>query len=90
MKSDEGMTAAKKVTSQARLAEENELNQTFRELRGHSVLMAESEQAPKCALEGCEKFVPEHQAEHRFCSRRHYYKSLGGDGMKTRAIMAAI
>ena len=79
------MTAAKKVPVAEKNAEEERLDRAAQE----QVLVAENV-GPKCALEGCDRRVEKYQCGHRFCSRRHYYKSFHeGDGMRARAILAA-
>ena len=103
LKFDEGMVAAKKIKPEAKQAEVEELEQAARQLRDGQVPAAprrlrgegEGEEtlalelSVRCRLQGCDKEVPHPELGQRFCSRRHYYKSLGGDTERARAIVAA-
>ena len=90
MRFDEAMTAAKKVTKQARQAELKELDQAALELNDVNVNVLEAA-LPRCRLFGCERVVNDADTTgHRYCSRRHYYRAMsGGDGERTRALIAA-
>ena len=91
LKYDEAMVAAKKVPQRVKDAENAELDKAANDLHYQDSLVVNSQviSTVRCALPGCEKCVVDPAKGHRFCSRRHFYKSLGEDGGKVRAVIAA-
>ena len=91
LKYNVGMVAAKKVPQRIKDAGTAELDKAANDLNYQDSLVVNSQVTSevRCALPGCEKCVVDPEKGHRYCSRRHFYKSLGEDCGKVRTVMAA-
>ena len=95
LKFDPSFTAAKKVTKDAKAGEEQAHEEAAKMLFQGDIFEACEVEAGICQLPGCGKALKDQQSEHRYCSRRHFYKHVsqhtkGSDAWKKAAQIAVL
>ena len=95
LKFDPSFTAAKKVTKDAKAGEEQAHEEAAKMLFQGDIFEACEVEAGICQMPGCGKALKGQQSEHRYCSRRHFYKHVnqhtkGSDVWKKAAQIAVL
>ena len=95
LKFDPSFTAAKKVAKDAKAGEEQAHEEAAKMLFQGDIFEACEVEAGICQMPGCGKALKDQQSEHRYCSRRHFYKHVnqhtkGSDAWKKAAQIAVL